>query len=132
MPRVKTPSTCARAICGATFYRWAGQVDAQFCSRQCWLKEHNTPERNAAVARATSKQRGDTQRGRGEGKKTYCKRDGRHEHRIVAETILGRTLRPEEVVHHEDENKRNNDPTNLIIFPNQAEHARYHMKKRYA
>ena len=32
-----------------------------------------------------------------------------------------------EVVHHEDEdNKQNNDPANLIVFPDQGAHARHH------
>lgn len=62
-------------------------------------------------------------RGTGTG---YLKTQGRHEHRVVAESILGRPLSPGEVVHHEDENKQNNDPSNLIVFPGQADHARHH------
>lgn len=57
---------------------------------------------------------------------SYSKLYGRHEHRIVAEQMLGRALRPGEVVHHIDENKRNNHPSNLIVFPSQAMHARWH------
>ena len=33
---------------------------------------------------------------------------------------------PNEVVHHRDGNKRNNEPNNLVVFPNQSEHARHH------
>lgn len=61
----------------------------------------------------------------GEGR-TYTKQYGRHEHRVVAEQILGRELRPGEVVHHIDGDKRNNAPENLKVFPSQAEHARFH------
>lgn len=52
--------------------------------------------------------------------------DGEHEHRTVAAKTLGRPLRPGEVVHHEDLNKLNNDPRNLIVFPSQGDHARHH------
>ena len=61
----------------------------------------------------------------GEGK-TYTKLYGRHEHRVVAEQMLGRKLKPGEVVHHIDGNKRNNSPDNLMVFSSQADHARYH------
>lgn len=64
-------------------------------------------------------------RGRGKGK-TYAKSFGIHTHRIIAERILGRKLRPGEVVHHIDGNKRNNNPNNLMVFKNQAEHAKWH------
>ncbi|WP_229187736.1 HNH endonuclease [Bradyrhizobium oropedii] len=37
---------------------------------------------------------------------------------------------PGEIVHHADENIRNNDPSNLDVLPSQAEHARLHLKGR--
>ncbi len=65
---------------------------------------------------------------------SYKKLYGRHEHRVVAERMLGRKLKKGEVVHHIDGNKRNNDPENLIIFKNQAEHLDWHkmLDDRYA
>lgn len=48
------------------------------------------------------------------------------EHRLVYERHLGRKLRPEEVIHHEDNVRSRNDLSNLKLFANQAEHARYH------
>lgn len=47
---------------------------------------------------------------------------------MVAEQILGRKLKPGEVVHHIDENRHNNSPENLMIFPNQQAHAEYHQR----
>ena len=63
--------------------------------------------------------------------KTYTKRYGRHEHRIVAEEILGRPLLQGEVVHHRDGNKRNNDPRNIVILASQSEHAKAHAEMNW-
>ncbi len=57
-------------------------------------------------------------------------RDGekvRSAHRVVKEKELGRPLLPTEIVHHEDENKQNNDPGNLDLM-NNSDHSRMHMK----
>lgn len=47
-------------------------------------------------------------------------------HRDVAAKKLGRKLRKEEVVHHKDRNKLNNDPANLWVFKSQDDHDRVH------
>lgn len=65
--------------------------------------------------------------GKGEGL-TYTKQYGRHEHRIVAEQTLGRALEPGEIVHHVDGDKRNNAPENLMVFPSQSEHMKWHLE----
>lgn len=65
----------------------------------------------------------------GEGK-SYTKKYGRHEHRVIAEQILGRELLTGETVHHIDGNKRNNDPRNILILESQSEHAKLHMRER--
>lgn len=55
-----------------------------------------------------------------------------YEHIYVAEQMLGRKLLPDEIVHHKDENKKNNDPSNLEVLPNRAEHLKahnYHRRK---
>lgn len=60
--------------------------------------------------------------------KGYTKTYGKHTHRIVAEQMLGRPLRRDEIVHHKDGNKQNNNPSNLEVMT-QSEHARLHFIK---
>lgn len=49
-----------------------------------------------------------------------------YEHMIVAEKILGRKLKAGEVVHHKDENKKNNSPDNIMVFKTRKDHSAYH------
>lgn len=62
--------------------------------------------------------------------KNYVKYYGELEHRVVASWMLGRPLTDEEVVHHIDENRRNNSPSNLIVFANSSEHIKHHALMR--
>jgi len=48
------------------------------------------------------------------------------EHRLKIERKLKRFLLKSEVVHHKDGNKLNNKVSNLILFPNEKEHKKYH------
>jgi hypothetical protein len=50
------------------------------------------------------------------------------EHVIVAERALGRPLPPGAVVHHIDENRQNNAPTNLVICPSNKYHRLIHQR----
>jgi hypothetical protein len=51
---------------------------------------------------------------------------GVHEHRTIAEQKIGRKLKPGEIVHHKDHNKRNNDPENIEVLASQSEHCKVH------
>lgn len=53
------------------------------------------------------------------------KEGGKHQHRVVAERVIGRALRKDEIVHHKDGDKKNNAPENLVVMT-QAEHMREH------
>lgn len=55
--------------------------------------------------------------------------DGAHRvyvHTYRMEKYIGRKLKKDEVVHHVDLDRQNNNISNLILFPNQAEHIRFH------
>lgn len=53
------------------------------------------------------------------------------EHRLVMEEKLGRYLTDEEIVHHRDENRANNDISNLFLFPNNSSHLSFHNYKKH-
>lgn len=47
-------------------------------------------------------------------------------HTYTMEKYIGRKLKPSEVVHHVDCVRYNNDISNLILFPNQDAHIKFH------
>lgn len=52
-----------------------------------------------------------------------------YEHILVAEEKIGRPLAPGEEVHHDDLNRSNNHPSNLIVKSSRAEHFVHHRKR---
>ena len=97
------------AMCDKPFYRRIGEQDIgvrknQFCSKRCYFQW-----------RAENSKRD-----------TYLKSGSIHIHRIISESVLGRKLYPNEVVHHIDGDRKNNNPKNLAVFPSQAIHAKCH------
>lgn len=120
------PEYCFR--CGKPVYRVPSQRKRSaraFCSRQCHMATLNEELNPVRMTPEVREKLHNARMNAGEGK-TYTKRYGRHEHRVVAEQMLGRALHKGEVVHHIDGDKRNNAPENLMVFPSQSEHAKWH------
>ena len=53
----------------------------------------------------------------------------RGEHVVIAEQAIGRHIKPNECVHHIDGNKRNNDPSNLVVMTFE-DHSRLHAMQK--
>lgn len=54
------------------------------------------------------------------------------EHIVIVERMLGRPLSENEVVHHINGDKTDNTPENLMVFPDNKAHMRFHWAERKA
>ena len=132
--------------CGKEYTSYQCGKYNHFCSIVCrragayLMSENITPEerkrRSDQIIRVNKtinndkehkERQAESLRRRGSGK-GYTKENGVHKHRVVAEKMLGRPLRPGEIVHHEDGDKSNNAPYNLKVMT-QSEHIREHLRR---
>lgn len=97
------------------------------------FNREQAPDHQRRAGKASWK--GRRKRGRkrkGRPKRPTRRRRGKRRpvHRLVAERIIGRSLSSDEVVHHIDENTKNNDPANLVIGITRAQHQNIHAQYR--
>ena len=144
--------------CGREFFRDSAQLKGKkhhFCSRQCLadfssksrnpehyadlkdlsgvsnhmtqLNQELNPTRMTVETREKLRQ---TRLGKGQCQ-GYSKIFSKLAHRVVAEQMIGRPLTADEVVHHRDGNRYNNQPENLVVFPTLGDHSRFHVEYRW-
>lgn len=121
IPRICTYKFCQRLFIG----RDKNGIKARYCSRKCHFRNDATFEQKSAAGKKGALTNITK---RGTGTKGYVKEYGRHQHRIVMEKHLERKLKSDEIVHHIDENKHNNDIKNLQLVT-RSEHAKIHFSK---
>ncbi len=123
--------SCAQ--CAVQFVKYRSQV-GKFCSKKCKM-EHDI---SRGFGQQGSGSRSHAWKGGvivAEGyRRRYAKENGKlvyvAEHRLVAESALGKHLEKCHPVHHVDEDRSNNANGNLVICQDTAYHLLLHARKR--
>jgi hypothetical protein len=98
-----TCDTCGKTV-SKTRGRWR-KHSTHFCSLKCYFADRENSQYRPS-------------------------RQGQREGRRVMSKHIGRPLTKDEIVHHIDGNCQNNSLKNLILFPSNAAHVRYHHMQR--
>jgi hypothetical protein len=117
--------------CGKDFLKpeaWAKRTKKHYCCRECCDNDWSKTRKNDSEIKSIMEcARSFKKKGNNVDYKRVC---GKLEHRAIMESIIGRELKKDEVVHHKNGNIHDNRPENLelMLF---SEHSRYHRKKYF-
>jgi len=137
---LKTGRRVACLKCGKEVYRRGSHIKSggKYCSLKCYHDHKRRDKRHCTTCEKSFQPKGATQKtcsyrcsklgsnnpnyraeDRWVGSDGYVciKTDAgiKREHQYIAESVLGRKLKPDEIVHHIDEDKTNNRNDNLLI-----------------
>lgn len=101
--------------CGKAFAVIAKHKDKKFCDVGCACAYRREQKRIATLGADGYK------------RVWFADGSGEPEHRFIVEQMLGRKLEKDEVIHHIDGNRANNDISNLAIMT-RGEHSALHRK----
>ena len=105
-------------VCGLEF-KSPKSTKRKYCSRKCFYSQHKIE---------MSGENSPNYKGGGinNGYKRLSVNNRQYEHRKVMEDYLGIKLTTDNHIHHIDGNKLNNSIDNLMFFPTNSSHQKYH------
>lgn len=98
--------------------------------RRTFSDEHRAALKAAAAVRGEAMARGVSIKPNGYVEITRGENKGRSQHRVIAEQVIGRALTSDEVVHHKDHNRSNNNPNNLEVMSRAAHTSLHRMEQK--
>lgn len=114
-------------FCGETFDRPRSHIKGEhcgYCSVQCFHADRSIAGEYSRIGGSISRVKDSLD---------YADEVSRRKFGRIAKKAIdaaGIVLKPGEVIHHKDGNRRNFDIDNLQIFKNQSEHMKYHHSLR--
>lgn len=134
---MKLERTCV--TCGSKFLAYPNQVKrgfARFCTKSCQVKNQHANKVPIGTRGTKRDKHHNWKGGRFLDSDGYVRvlapdhfhtfKNGYvHEHVMIMERIIGRRIKRSEVVHHKDEDKTNNNPSNLELMT-RSQHCAHH------